>query len=678
MTEAKNLLACTLILIVAAFAGGASAAADRFSESHRTLSPYFSVEGSDTILERFPLQRTKVAASISAVIADVRVEQVYRNEGEIPINARYIFPASTRAAVHGMTMRMGDKRIRAVIKEKEEAQKAFEEARGAGKSASLLHQRRPNVFSMQVANILPGDEISIELHYSEFLAPAEGGYSFVFPAVVGPRHSEIPEHCADADDAWIKSPYLPQGAPSKSKFSFSLEIGAAMPIQEIRSPSHRISIDWKSAADADVNLVGHAANRADRDIIIDYRLSGRKITSGLLLHRGEKENFFALMMEPPERFSPDAVPAREYIFVTDVSGSMNGFPLDTAKLILKDLIGGMREADRFNLVLFAGAARKMAETPVPAAPYWTRRAVSMLEREKGGGGTRLAKALKEAMAPPADDSLSRSVVVVTDGYIAAEADVFHLIAENLENANVFSFGIGSSVNRYLIEGMARAGQGEPFVVTKPGEARAAAARFRQYVEVPLLTNIELSYEGFDVYDVEPGGIPDLFASRPLVVFGKWRGEPKGRIRLSGTCGSGAYRSVLEVSGFGAAQEKPALGYLWARRRVEGLCGYGRSRPKAWNREEITFLGLTYSLMTPYTSFVAVDERIKNRGEQAGDVDQPLFLPQGVSQLAVGGSIARVPEPALWQLGLIGAAALLVCRNVCRGIVRMVKKGGRNA
>jgi len=511
---------------------------------------------------------------------------------------------------------------------------------------------------MAVANIMPGDTITMALDYSEFLVPADGVYSFVYPAVVGPRCSDIPESEADR---WIQSPYLPEGAAAAADFDFTAEIAGAMPLKKIQSPSHSISIAWQNAANARVSLSPSAVFGGSRDMILNYRLAGLQIESGLLLYDGAAENFFALMVEPPKRFSPDAVPAREYMFVVDVSGSMHGFPLDTAKTLLKNLLTGLRPQDRFNVMLFAASARKMAPAPVAAAPARVQQALRLIDRQQGGGGTNLAGAMAKALAPSGDAGFSRSIVIVTDGYIAAEKEVFSLISDNLNAANVFAFGIGGSVNRYLIEGMAKAGQGEPFVVTEAAAGPAAAERFRKYVASPLLTDIMVDWEGFAAYAVEPPAIPDLFAGRPVVVFGKWRGTAEGRIRLRGKTGRGAYERVLDVSKTPPQAANRPLRYLWARKRSARLSDYNTKNAGRANKAAVTKLGLAYNLLTPYTAFVAVHERVRNPGGHAADVDQPLPLPRGVSHLAVGEpvgqALARVPEPAIWQV-LAGAALLI--------------------
>jgi Ca-activated chloride channel homolog len=273
------------------------------------------------------------------------------------------------------------------------------------------------------------------------------------------------------------------------------------------------------------------------------------------------------------------------------------------------------------------------------------RALQFIGAKNGGGGTRLLNGLQRAVALPRQPATSRSVVLVTDGYIDAEADVFDYIREQRDDLNVFAFGIGSSVNRFLIEGVARAGLGEPFIVTGPREAPAAASRFRRYIDSPVLTGIDVKFQGFDAYDVEPGTVPDLFASRPIVVFGKWRGTAAGSIEISGNTGRGPYQASVPISSANLDARHAALRHLWARHRIAELSDFGPRSPDEDRVAAITTLGLTYGLLTRYTSFIAVQETVRNL-DGATDVDQPLPLPAGVSDSAIGVTSGAEPE-LLW-------------------------------
>src|SRR5581483_7533887 len=561
-----------LVLFVAA---GFAAFTTRAEEppGDRTLSPYFLIESADQSVDRFPLKDTQVEVDISGVIAEVVVRQTYSNDGTRPISGRYIFPLSTRAAVHGMQMTIGNNVITAKIKEREEAQKEFQEAQSQGKTASLLQQQRPNVFSMNVANILPGDNVEIELRYTELLVPTDKTYEFVYPTVVGPRYAGQPKEEAVETDRWVQSSYLPERADPPTKFNITTRLSTGVPLQEIAVASHDTDILQESPSRATVALIDPDTFSGNRDYILKFRLAGDEIQSGLMVYRGDDENFFLLMVQPPRKVLPALIPPREYIFVVDVSGSMNGFPLEVSKTLLKDLIGNLRPTDKFNVVLFAGASRVMAPASLPASAGNVARAVQLIDRQQGGGATELLGALQQANAIPRDQAFSRTVLVVTDGFIAAERAALEEIRSHLHDTNVFAFGIGSSVNRYLIEGVAFAGQGEPFVVGDATEAPEAARKFREYVQSPMLRNIALSYTGFDAYDIEPAEIPDLFADRPIVVFGKWRGASNGVVTVSGNAGNGVYTQRFNMAEAQSSEADHALRYLWARTRIARLSDY---------------------------------------------------------------------------------------------------------
>ena len=629
-------------------------------DDDKTLAPYFFVEGEDNSYDSFPLKETAVTVNINNIIADIRIVQTYINEGETPINVNYVFPASTRASVHGMKMEIGDKVVTAKIKEREEAKQEFEEAKNEGKSASLLEQQRPNVFTMSVANIMPQDTIRVELHYTELIVATEGVYQFVFPTVVGPRYSNTLESKASITDLWVASPYLKNGESYPEKYDITVNLSAGVPITGLACTSHQVNVTRNGESAAQIKLSDPEDFAGNRDFILEYKLTGQEMSHGLMLNTGEKENFFMLVLQPPERFDIKDIPPREYIFILDVSGSMSGYPLDTAKKLIGNLIANLRETDSFNLVLFSGASYQMSPHSLPATKENIKTAMDLINRQDGGGGTELAPALEQALAIPRDKNVSRSIITITDGYIDGEKAIFDIITENLDQTSFFSFGIGTSVNRYLVDGIAKAGLGESFVVTKPSDADQIAERFRMYIQSPLLTDIHVTYNGFDVYDVEPPHIPTLFAQRPIVLFGKWRGEQSGSIQISGKRGNQDYVSNIQVAEVKPLETNTAISYLWARTKVERLIYYGfNNTDEDAVKQEVTATGLEYSMMTPYTSFIAVIEEVRNPDKNGTEVDQPLPLPLNVSDFAVGGSYMQGAEPNDIILLFLVLAALLI-------------------
>ena len=646
--------------------------------STQAESPYFFVQGAQPGVEALPLKSTDVRVDISGVIADVVVTQRYKNEGTVPIEAKYLFPGSTRAAVNGLNVRIADRLITAQIREKQQARIEYDQARKEGKTAALLEQHRPNVFQMNVANILPGDDVLVELRYNELLVPTDGRYQFVYPTVVGPRYagtaSNAPSETTSGStpahaQAFPAQPVLREGEVSPSAFNLKVNLASPIGIQDIRSPSHAIdtAMDAGSAAKrASVQLAGAASRVSNnRDFILDYRLAGNAIQSGVLLHRGEKENFFLAMVQPPQAVPQAAITPRDYVFVVDISGSMHGFPLDTAKALMRQLLGNLRASDTFNVLLFSGSNRMLAPHSVPATPANVNAAIRTIEQMGGGGSTELLPALRRVYAEPKAPELARTVVVVTDGYVTVESEAFALVRQHLGQANVFAFGIGSSVNRHLMEGLARAGMGEPFIVTRPDEAKAQAERFRKLIESPVLTSVKARFEGIDVYDVEPQ-LPDVLAERPVIVFGKWReqaGTTPPNLIVEGRAAHGPYTQTLPIDVAANGPGTGALRLLWARHRIAALSDEEALTGGDAQKAAITKLGLDYSLLTQYTSFIAVDQVVRNPGGQGATANQPSPLPEGVSNLAVGeasalgAAVSSTPEPETWAAMLVVLAVL---------------------
>ncbi|MCP4347314.1 MAG: VWA domain-containing protein [Desulfobacterales bacterium] len=634
----KKTLTSTLILAVSFLFVINTAISKEIKDTDKTLSPYFLVKSDDPDTDQLPLKSTSADVSIAGVIADVTVTQVYKNKGNNALEAIYVFPASTRAAVYGMKMTIGERTITAEIQKKEQARRNYEEAKKQGKSASLLEQHRPNVFQMNVANIMPGDEIKVELRYTELLVPSDSIYEFVYPTVVGPRYSDTPAQEATSSEKWVANPYLHEGQSPTYTFGIRASISAGLPIQQASCDTHKTNIRYEGKSVAVISLDESEKYGGNRDFILKYQLAGGNIESGLLLYEGREENFFLLMVQPPKKVTQKDIPPREYIFIVDVSGSMNGFPLDISKKLLKDLIGNLNPGDKFNVLLFASSSAVMSEQgSLPATQENIQKAIQVIDKQRGGGGTRILPALKRTLALPRAKGMSRTIVPVTDGYVSVEPEVFDLIRKNLGDANLFAFGIGSSVNRHIIEGMAHVGMGEPFVITGQDQAPVKGEKFRRYIQSPVLTGIDLDFGRFKTYDEEPPGIPDVLAERPVICFGKWRGNPRGKIELSGFSGNREYKRVIDVGDVRPNDKNSALRYLWARHRIMILQDYNKLRQDDDRVEMITDLGLKYNLLTNYTSFVAIDSQVRNVKGEFETVKQALPLPRGVSDYAVGGN-----------------------------------------
>ncbi len=640
-----------MALLVAAIAGTALAGE----------TPYFQVVGTDAArIERLPLLQTQADVDIVGTIAAVELRQTFENRGNVPIEAVYVFPASLRAAVNGLTLRVGERVVRGVIREKEAARTEYGEAKAAGRNTALLEQHGEGTFRMRLANILPGDRIEVALQYTELLQPREGVYEFFLPTTFG-----------GGDYADRAAGQSASAAPEVTDYSLVLAVKLAgpLPFAQIESPSHRLAVQRADPRHATLALADDEAKAGTRDFVLRFRYVGDDIAGGLLLYPGRDENFFLLTLQPPASVRPEQVPAREYVFVIDVSGSMTGAPLDLAKLVLRELLAGMRPQDRFNVLLFAGGSEALAkDASLAGTPDNLKRALRLIDDNDASGSTDLLQALQSVYALPRSNRMARSIVVVTDGVIPADDAVSRLIRSHLHEASVFSFGVGASVDKGVIQRIARAGTGEAVMIENLDEGKPQAQAFRRYIEQPLLTDVRATFEGFDAYDVSPTQIPDLFAQRPIVLIGKYRGAAQGQIRLRGIGGRGPYEAVVDVAAGSTSATNAPLRTLWARsvladRLDLGAADANASAP-ADQKADITRLGLDYSLLTPYTSFVAIDDAVRTQ-DTATSVNQPT--PMRASQVAgyAGGSgnallLAAQLQPALSH---VVAATALPLREV---------------
>ncbi len=587
-------------------------------------SPYFLMPTEESV-DLFPLRSNHVTASISGPISDVTVTQVYGNEGDQPIEAIYVFPASTRAAVYYMEMHVGNRIIKAEIQKKQEARKMYEEAKEEGKRASLLEEHRPNVFQMNVANILPGEEIKVVMKYTEFMLPQDQLYTFVYPTVVGPRYT------GEKAASFAAQPYTKSGVMPAYTYGIDVSLHMPVPVQHVSSKSHKVTTGQSTSKDYSISLKPEERFAGNRDFILEYSLAGGAVASGAMTYERDGEKFFLCQIEGPQLQESSKIVPREYIFIVDISGSMQGYPLSVSKKLLTDLLSGLNATDKFNVHFFAGSSWKLSDKSIEVNAFNIQYALQKIDELSGGGGTNMLGAIQTAMSDKKARGFSRSFIIVTDGYVSVEKEAFDYIENNLGKANFFAFGIGSSVNRELIEGLAHIGRGKPYIATDESDAHAVAGKLKEYIQYPMMTDIKIDAHNADLYDVMPKNIPDLMAGRPIYFFGKYEGNEVPTFEITGTQGKSDFESKVTPS---SSRTGAALPYLWARETIKMMDDYGLVNRRGNTEERITELGLKYNLLTKYTSFVAVDHEVVTDGKSK-KVNQPLPLPLHVSNNAIG-------------------------------------------
>lgn len=611
-----------------------------------------------------PLKHTSVKADISGFLARVTVTQEFENTFKEKIEAVYTFPLPQNSAVDDMTMLVGDRTVRGKILRREEAEAVYEAAKNTGRTASLLNQERPNIFTQSVANILPGEKIKITISYVETLKYEDGSYEFVFPMVVGPRY--VPGNATGAqgkgfapdtdkvpDGSKITPRPPPPGMRAGHDISLDVTLDAGVPIDALASKTHVVETERSDDRRALVRLKNQETI-PNKDFILRYDVAGKKITDALLTHSTGHSGFFTLILQPPERVTVEDVTPKELVFVLDTSGSMSGFPIEKAKETMKLALDNLYPYDTFNLITFAGDTHILFPQPVSATKENLAKAQAFLETRAGGGGTEMMKAIKASLDPSDAQHHMRIVCFMTDGYVGNDMEIIGEVQKH-PNARVFSFGIGSSVNRFLLDNMAKHGRGEVEYVALNDDGSAAARRFHERVRNPLLTDISIDWNGVPVSDVYPKTIPDLFSAKPVTLTGRYGGDGRGVIRLKGKMSGREFVRDIPVD-FSSQAKHDVLATLWARTRVDDLMGQdfnGAQRGTIRDdvKQSIIQLGLDYRLMTQFTSFVAVEEMIVTDGGQPRRIDVPVEVPEGVNREAVFGEEQR-PSGQLQNFSIV--------------------------
>ncbi len=592
----------------------------------------------------FPLKRTEVKAKIAGNISRVEVVQKFENPFPESLEAVYVFPLPDEAAVDDMEIKIGDRIIKADIKRRDEALEIYQKARQQGRTAGLLEQERDNIFTQSLANIKPGEKIEVTIRYTESLKFADGDYEFVFPTVVGPRY--VSRNTTDADR--INPPVLPSSTRSGHDIAVSVEIDAGVAIGDVRSTSHQITTE-RSGNTVRVQLA-NSDTIPNKDLILRYRVAGENTRATVLSQADQRGGHFATYLIPALNYKSNEIVPKDVVFLMDTSGSQQGDPLVKSQELMRRFIQGLNPKDTFTIIDFANTAKALSTTPLANTAENRQSAMNYIDQLQANGGTELLNGIQAVIKfPAAPTERLRSIVLITDGYIGNENEVLTLVQRSLKPGNrLYSFGVGSSVNRFLLNRLAQVGRGTSQVIRQDEPSGEVAEKFFRQINSPVLTNIQINWEGIgekpEIYPIAP---PDLFASQPLVLFGKKSDRTNGQLRIRGTqAGGKAYEQILPVNfaqSGGRQREStsvtptatdfgnPAVAQLWGRSRIKDLMNQMFGGETKSLVEAVTNTALTYHLLSEYTAFVAVSEEV--RVEPDGSrrrVQVPVELPQGVN------------------------------------------------
>ncbi len=597
----------------------------------------------------FPLTHTHARILVVGPVETTVVEQTFENPASEPIEAVYTFPLPQDAAVDRFEMVVGERVVRGRVEERSQARQTYEQARDDGRRAGLLEQERPNVFTVSVANLDAGLPVKVTLRYVRALKYEDGGFTVRFPMVVAPRY--VPGAAvgtsgtgkeADTDrvpDASRITPaLLAEGERPGNAVTIEARIVAGVEIRELSSLTHEVTETRVSPAEVSVALTRKEAI-PNKDFVLRFKVAGDRPQSALLGAGGEGSDghFFLFLVPQAGTPSEDAIVAREVTFVVDRSGSMQGDKFLAAQGAVKGFLAKLRPIDAFQIVAFCNAPMRFSHGPVSADASSIARAERWVDDLRAEGGTEILAALEEAMPPVTDEGPGERmqvVVVITDGQIGNEAEVFKRLEGRIGFRRVHTLGIDQAPNDWFLEKLARRGGGVCRILLGPNEIAEAVESLSSKLSAPVVTNVAVDLAGATVDEVCPDRVPDLYAGQTVLVKGRLRmGSTAVKAVMRATGPAGEFKEEVPLVLLDDPDAAAGLASMWARARVEELEDRMRTEPsnEATLKAEIVRIGVERSIVTAYTSFVVVDEEARastSRGTRT--CAQPVALPEGWS------------------------------------------------
>ena len=619
------------------------------------------------------IQGGKVHFEITGMIATVTLEQSFRNTSNNWVEGIYAFPLPEHAAVRSMEMIIGNRRIVGKIKEKSLAKKIYREARASGKKASLVEQRRANLFTNQVANIGPHEEVIVRLEYVQPLDYQRGQFALRFPMTITPRyfpdtHKASSIFTVDSDGEAQISNYmgwaLPLGGhdgPPINRMEITAKLDAGMPLANIKANYHEIVLS-RSKGQYDISLA-NGYSEMDRDFVLQWKpVTGSEPTAAVFTQKVGDSHYGLLMLVPPELAvnSGEGVIPREIIFVIDTSGSMGGVSIEQARQALKMALSRLRPQDSFNIIEFNSRYRQLFKAAVPANRHYVQRATEFVRLLSAGGGTEMLPALRAAFSAndvkgkDSGQQRLQQVVFITDGAIGNEAELFSEIEQTAGERRLFTVGIGSAPNSWFMRKAAQFGRGTHTYIGDVSEVTEKMSTLFEQISSPMATNLDVLWPG--KVEAYPQRVPDLYSGQPVLVAFKYEGrQPYGDIEVAGQLMGQQWSRRIQMSNTSTTEgssSSSGVASIWARRKIASLLDQKlMGADEAQVRTSVLDVALMHNLMSPYTSFVAVEEEISRPPKsRLGTKALPNTQPKGQSPQYVGYPATATTGPANIFLG----------------------------
>ena len=578
--------------------------------------------------------KSDVQMTLTGLINHVVVKQTYQNENPFAVNARYVFPLPDESAVHAMTMHVGERVIKGKIDKKIEAEKKYAAAQKKGQQAALVRQQRANMFITNVANIGPGEQVTIELEYQEIISYQNTLFAIHFPTTITPRfhaingkmeQSNLTEQSLNPKpDGWLSPVYSSKkinDVPA-SQFNLSINIDMGLELVDITSKHH--SIDIQNPAFGNYEIVMNDAYAANRDFVLEFKpLQKEKAQAAFFTQQLDNNERYglAMLMPPSDHFTQTQRLPREMVFVVDTSGSMHGQSIEQAKKALYYALSLLESDDSFTIIGFDNVVTAMSEKPLIASDFNLRRAERFIYNLQADGGTEIQSAIDSVLDGSTHDGFVRQVVFLTDGSVSNEDALFKSIQAKLGDSRLFTVGIGSAPNRFFMRRAANIGKGSFTFIGNTGEVQPKMQQLFDKLAHPAITDLVLLDENGNSLDFWPSPLPDLYFAEPIMVAIKLNNARN--IVLTGQTAQGPLKITLNAQTNAHAK---GVAKLWARQKIKSLLLYNDENAV---KDDVQQLALNHQLLSPFTAFIAVEQTQSN---QVADQTMQATneLPQGMA------------------------------------------------
>ncbi|MCW9047220.1 MAG: marine proteobacterial sortase target protein [Gammaproteobacteria bacterium] len=621
------------------------------------------------LYKQIPLLETFVDMSISGMIVRSHIKQQFKNTSNNWVEAVYVFPLPEMAAVDHMRMLIGERVIEGMIKEKAEAKRIYNEAKRDGKKSALVEQERPNLFTNTVANIAPGESISIEIEYQQTLHYDQGSFSLRFPMAITPRYipgKVINESISLTNSGWAKNthevidanritPHVNLSNSLINPVSINIKLNAGFPLQNLTSRYHNII---KQQVNNTYHIkLADGITPSDRDFELVWTPQLNHIPKAAVFNETLKsENYQMLMLMPPDNGAYNGQPlARDVTYIIDTSGSMHGTSMQQARASLLMALDRLRLHDKFNIIQFNSITEQVFSDSQIASFENILIAKKYVNQLSADGGTEMAPALNLALKGKSEDNTVQQVIFITDGSVGNEADLFDIIHNNLADRRLFTIGIGSAPNSYFMRKAAQFGRGSYTYISNVNEVNEKMSALFSKLESPLMTDIKLSFDGSQTAEIWPQRIPDLYQGEPLILAIK-SAKPLSYINITGSRALAPWSAKLNLN---INRSSKGIATFWARKKISALMdSIHEGADKEQVRTDIIDVALNHHLVSKHTSLVAVDKTPSRPNEAKLDKrSMPVNLPHGQNPQKIFGQLAQTATSA--ELNIICGFTLLM-------------------